>query len=86
MGAFDHLTSASLYGSASAMPPSASSDVMPGIAVAAGPTPQSGAPFYSPQHPLFVFGLLLAAAAGLVGVAGSARFGPARAAAALGKA
>jgi hypothetical protein len=42
--------------------------------------------FVDPHNPLFVFGLLLAATFGAIGVSGSARLGPAKLAADLGKA
>lgn len=85
-GAFDGLTATNLYGVSAAAPASAHRDTAPGIAAIAGPSPSSSSPWYSPDHPLFVFGVLLAAAAGLVGFAGSARLGPARASGSLGKA
>lgn len=39
----------------------------------------------NPRNPLFVFGVLLAATLGAIGVSGSARVGPAKLAADLGK-
>jgi hypothetical protein len=85
-GAFDGLTAANIYGASASAPASAHLDTAPGIATIAGPAPSSTTPWYSPEHPLFVFGALILAAAGLVGFAGSARVGPARASGSLGKA
>lgn len=85
-GAFDGLTASNIYGLPRSTPSSAHLDTSPGIAVVAGPSPDSSSSWLSPDHPLFVFGVLLAAAAGLVGFAGSARVGPARASGSIGKA
>lgn len=87
MGAWDSMTAAGLYGVPMTAPASAKLDTSPGIATAAGPSPLTSVKsLLSPQHPVFMFGALLAAAAGLIGIAGSARFGPAKAGVSLGKA
>lgn len=75
----------SLYGTPRSTPASASVDVSPGIATAAGPAISDDFPLWHPNHPMFVFGVLLAAAAGLVGFASSGRVGPASASVQLGK-
>lgn len=82
---WENFNARGLYGLTSAAPPSAQVDFSPGVARIAGPSGDETQPWYSPDHPLFVFGLLLAGAFGLIGFAGSARVGPARAAAGLGR-
>ncbi len=42
-------------------------------------------PMWSPDNPLFWFGVLLAATLGFVGIAGSVRLGPARARVSIGE-
>lgn len=79
------LSAYSIYGTPRSAPATASSDVTPGIATAAGPAITDDAPFWHPHNPLFIFGALLAAAAGLVGFASSGRVGPASASVSLGK-
>jgi len=82
---WDSFTAHGLYGLSAAVPQSAHLDHSPGIATAAGPSLLDNAKLWSPEHPLFVFGVLLAAAAGLIGFAGSARLGPAKAGVSIGK-
>lgn len=83
---WDNFSAKGLYGVPQQAPGSAHLDNAPGVATIAGPSPSSGAAWFSPEHPLFVFGVLLAAAAGLIGIAGSARVGPAKGSVNLGKA
>lgn len=52
---------------------------------AAGATVAGWPHVLSPSNPLFWFGLITAATLGLIGVAGSVKLGPAKAAASLGK-
>ena len=82
---WENFNARGLYGLTAATPPTAQHDITPGIATIAGPAGDDNAPWYSPDHPLFVFGVLLAAAAGLIGFAGAARVGPARGAVGLGR-
>lgn len=83
---WESMTATALYGVPQTAPASAQLDGSPGIATAAGPSPSSAVAWFSPDHPVFFFGALLAAAAGLIGIAGSARFGPAKGSVSLGKA
>lgn len=55
---------------------------LPGVA---GPSRADDAPWWSPQQPLFWFGIVAAAAVGLMGVSTHARVGPVSASASVGK-
>lgn len=66
-------------------PASASYDTSPGIATSAGPGFLDDLPVWHPNHPLFIFGGLLLAAAGLIGFSASGRVGPVKAAGSVGK-
>lgn len=83
---WDNFTAGGLYGVPQSTPPAAHLDTSPGIATVAGPAAHDNAALWSPQHPLFVFAVLIAASAGLIGFAGSARLGPAKSSVNLGKA
>lgn len=58
---------------------------IPGINQAAGPGLHNSLPLWSPENPLFWFGLLLAGSVGLVAVSSSVRVGSARVGGSLGK-
>lgn len=82
---WENFNARGLYGLTAAAPPSSSVNVTPGVATIAGPGMDDSGPWYAPDHPLFVFGVLLAAAAGLIGFAGSARVGPAHVGGSVGR-
>jgi hypothetical protein len=82
---WENFNARGLYGMTAAAPASASMDYSPGVATIAGPSSSDGSTWYSPDHPLFVFGVLLAAAFGLIGFAGAGRVGPAKVAGSIGK-
>ncbi len=81
-------TAASQYGVQPQIPGAAAGAAKPTFGLSpGGPDDKGGvAGLVNPRNPLFVFGVLLAATFGLIGVSGSARFGPAKLAADLGKA
>lgn len=76
-------SAASMYGASTQMP-SATATPIESVAPSA-PEFNGLRSFVDPKNPLVVLGLILAATIGAVGVAGSARVGPARASGSLGK-
>lgn len=76
-----------LYGVQPQIPGATSGVAKPTWGMSMGRDDRGGlAGWVDPQNPLFVFGVLLAATLGVIGVSGSARLGPAKVAAGLGKA
>ena len=55
------------------------------LTAVAGPAPDDKTAFYSPQHPLFWLGAILAGAVGLAYFSTTVRVGPVEAAASVGK-
>jgi len=75
---------ASKYGGALAAAPTVSRDHS-AAATAAGPSLDVKAPVWSPENPLFWFGVLAAASVGLMGYSTTVRVGPAKAGIEVGK-
>lgn len=75
---------ASKYGGALAAPPVATKDHT-AAAVSAGPAPEMHTPPWSPQNPLFWFGVVAAVSVGLMGYSTTVRVGSASAGVSIGK-
>lgn len=75
-----------LYGAQPQIPGATSGVSKPTRGLAIGREDRGWAGLVDPQNPLVIFGLVLAATLGVIGVSGSARLGPAKVAADLGKA
>lgn len=75
---------ASKYGGALAGAPTVSRDHS-AAATSAGPSVEVKSPPWSPENPLFWFGLLAAASVGLMGYSTTVRVGPAKAGIEVGK-
>ncbi|MFL6144532.1 MAG: hypothetical protein ACJ72N_22050 [Labedaea sp.] len=85
MGVWDDMTAAKLLNMPMAVTERAQTSTTPGIARAAGPAPHDQSPPWSPDSPLFWFGVVAALTFGLVAVSTSIRVGPARVSGSLGK-
>ncbi len=85
MGVWDQMTAENVLGMTRAVPDTARTSTAPGIARSAGPTSHANDPLWSPDNPLFWFGVIAAATFGLVAVSTSVRIGPGRASVKLGK-
>jgi hypothetical protein len=83
--AWDTLNPYDQLGLSRMVPQSAMSSGSPSIATASGPSRHDNPSPFSPDSPLFWIGALLLATAGLIGVSTSARVGPLRTSASLGK-
>lgn len=75
---------ASKYGGALAGAPTATKDQTAAV-TAAGPSLSVKSPPWSPDSPLFWFGILAAASVGLMGYSTTVRVGPAKAGLEIGK-
>lgn len=82
---WDRMTAENLIGYTPVLPDNAHTSTMPGIARSAGPSSHANEPLFSPDNPLFWFGLLLAGTFGLVAISTSVRLGPGRASVSIGK-
>jgi hypothetical protein len=75
---------ASKYGGALAGPSAVSRDHS-AATTSAGPSLEINSPPWSPENPLFWFGILAAASVGLMGYSTTVRVGPAKAGVEIGK-